>query len=93
MNDYFLNPTREAYRKGRRMSDESVYRIQPSINGFKSWVKDRKVSKKDVDTLARECQNLGVDAAVWSHMGNLIVSQLPHNKPTKLNHIKTLNFY
>ena len=24
MNDYFLNPTREAYRKGRRMSDESV---------------------------------------------------------------------
>ena len=29
MNDHFLNPTREAYTKGRRMSDTSVYRICP----------------------------------------------------------------
>ena len=89
MNDYFLNPTREAYTKGRRMSDTSVYRIRPGVFGFDSWVESRKVSKEDVDTLARECQNLGVDTALLDHMGNLVVSQLPHNKK---GHIKNLTF-
>ena len=80
MNDYFLNPTREACTQGRRMSDTSVYRIRPGFFGFDSWVESRKVSKEDVDTLARECRTNGVDAALLDHLGNLLVSQLPHHK-------------
>ena len=80
MNDYFLNPTRGPYRKGRRMSDESVYRIRPSINGFKRWVKDRKVLKKDMDALTSEVWKYGVDEALIPHLGNLAISQLPHNR-------------
>ena len=80
MNNYFLNPTREGHWKGRRMSDKSYYRIPPSMNGFKRWIKDSNVLKKDVDALTSEFRKYGVDEAMQNWLGNLMNCQLPHNR-------------
>ena len=53
--------------------------FQPSMNGFKRWIKDSKVLKKDVDSLTSELRKYGVDEALIAWMGNLMISQLPHN--------------
>ena len=81
MNNYFINPTRGVYWGDP--GDSSCYLVPPNSEGFKRWIKDSKVCKKDVDSLTLDARNYGVDQILTHFLDNLRVASV---------HIRNLKF-
>ena len=58
-NNYFINPIRVAEVEFWD-TDGAGYLVPPAIEGFAKWIKDSKVTRRDVDSLTSEAGLYGV---------------------------------
>ena len=59
-NNYFINPDCETEIEFWDPWGEG-YLVQPTVEGFAKWIKDSKVTRRDMDSLTSEAGLYGVD--------------------------------